>query len=45
MLSIEELEKTLNIKIHNREVFLLALKHPSYNADANTKNHIQPFYT
>ena len=38
MRSIEELEKALNLKIHNREVFLLALTHPSYNADANTKH-------
>ena len=38
MRSIEELEKTINFKIHNREVFLLALTHPSYNADANTKH-------
>lgn len=38
MLSLEELEKVLHLKIHNREVFLLALTHPSYNADANTKH-------
>jgi ribonuclease-3 len=38
MLDLEQLEKVLNIKIHNREVFLLALTHPSYNADANTKH-------
>ena len=38
MRSIDELEKALNIKIHNRAVFELALTHPSYNADANTKH-------
>lgn len=38
MRSIEELERALNIKIHNRAVFELALTHPSYNADANTKH-------
>ncbi len=38
MLDLQELEKSLNIKIHNRDVFILALTHPSYNADANTKH-------
>ena len=38
MLKIDELEKLLNIKIKDKNLFILALTHPSYNADANTKH-------
>ena len=38
MRNLQDLERELNIKINNEEVFLLALTHPSYNADANTKH-------
>lgn len=38
MKNFKELETTLNIKIKDRTLFLLALTHPSYNADANTKH-------
>lgn len=37
-LKIDELEKLLNIKIKDKNLFILALTHPSYNADANTKH-------
>ena len=38
MRNLQDLERELNIKIKNEELFLLALTHPSYNADANTKH-------
>ena len=38
MRNIEELFKSLRIKPNNTEYYLLALTHPSYNADANTKH-------
>lgn len=38
MNNIEELLKTLGIKTKNLELFEMALTHPSYNADANTKH-------
>ena len=38
MRNIEELLKTIGIKANNVSLFELALTHPSYNADANTKH-------
>ena len=38
MKNFKELEDTLHIKIKDRTLFVLALTHPSYNADANTKH-------
>ena len=38
MRNIEELLKTIGIKANNISLFELALTHPSYNADANTKH-------
>ena len=38
MRKLQELEKELQIKIKDESLFLLALTHPSYNADANTKH-------
>jgi len=38
MRNLQDLERELNIKIKNEDLFLLALTHPSYNADANTKH-------
>lgn len=38
MNNIETLLNTYDIKINNRNLYELALTHPSYNADANTKN-------
>lgn len=38
MNNIETLLDTYQIKINNRNLYELAMTHPSYNADANTKN-------
>ena len=38
MRNIDELGKLLHINIKDRNVFILALTHPSYNADVNTKH-------
>ena len=38
MRNIDELGKLLHINIKDRNIFILALTHPSYNADANTKH-------
>ncbi len=38
MPNIEELFKTLKVKPHNVKLYEMALTHPSYNADANTKH-------
>lgn len=38
MRNIEELLKTIGIKAHDVELFEMALTHPSYNADADTKH-------
>ncbi len=38
MRNIEELLKTIGIKAHDIELFEMALTHPSYNADADTKH-------
>ena len=38
MRNIEELFKTIKVKPHNVLTYELALTHPSYNADANTKH-------
>ena len=38
MRNLEELFQSLNIKPHDTKCYVLALTHPSYNADANTKH-------
>ena len=38
MRNIEELANLLHIQIKDKNIFVLALTHPSYNADANTKH-------
>lgn len=38
MKTLRELERELKITIQDESLFLLALTHPSYNADANTKH-------
>lgn len=38
MRNLDELFKTIGIVPHNTELYRLALTHPSYNADANTKH-------
>ena len=39
MEDIKELLANLKINYHNLDLYILALTHPSFNADANTKHH------